>query len=57
MSISTTCKACGLELAAKDENELVSEVQAHLAEAHPGSHRPSREQVLSVIRARGARES
>lgn len=36
MAISTTCKACGIELTAKHENELVSEVQAHLAEAHPG---------------------
>ena len=54
MTISTTCKGCGLELTANDEDELVSEVQAHLAEAHPGGHAPSREQVLSVIRARDA---
>ncbi len=52
MTISTTCKGCGLELAGKDENELASKVQAHLTEAHPGGHTPSREQVLSVIRAR-----
>jgi predicted small metal-binding protein len=56
MTISTTCKGCGVELVATDEDELVSKVQAHLAEAHPGGHRPSREQVLSVIRARDARE-
>lgn len=57
MTISTTCTGCGLELTAKDENELISEIQTHLAEAHPRGHRPSREQVLSVIRARGTRES
>ena len=57
MTISTTCKGCGVELTAEDEDELVSAVQAHLAEAHPGGHSPSREQVLSVIRARGASES
>jgi len=56
MTISTTCKGCGLELSAPDEDALVSKVQAHLAEAHSGGHTPSREQVLSVIRARDTRE-
>ena len=53
MTITTTCKGCELELTAETEDELVSKVQAHLAEAHPGGHSPSREQVLAVIRARG----
>jgi len=53
MTISTTCKGCGLELSAEDEDELVPMVQAHIAEAHAGGHRPSEEQVRSVIRARG----
>jgi hypothetical protein len=57
MTITTTCKGRGAELAASNEEELVSVVQAHLIEAHPGDHSPSREQVLSVIRARGTRES
>jgi len=57
MTISTTCKGCGLELSADNEDELVSAVQTHLAEAHPGGHSPSREQVLAVIRSRDARES
>jgi hypothetical protein len=35
MTISTTCKGCGVELTAEDEDELVSAVQAHLAEATP----------------------
>ncbi|MEA2217885.1 MAG: hypothetical protein QOJ35_511 [Solirubrobacteraceae bacterium] len=56
MTISTTCKGCGVELTAADEDALVSELQAHLAEAHPGGHRPSHEQVLSVIRSRGTPE-
>ncbi len=33
MTVSTTCKGCGLELTADDENELISEVQVHLAES------------------------
>jgi predicted small metal-binding protein len=57
MTISTTCKGCGIELTAEDEDELVSEVQAHIADAHSAGHTPSREQVLSVIRTRGTRES
>jgi predicted small metal-binding protein len=57
MTISTTCKGCGVELTAKDEDELVSAVQAHIAELHSAGHTPSRDQVLSVIRARGTRES
>jgi len=57
MAISTTCKGCGLELTAEDEDALVSAVQAHLAEAHPGGHSPSPDQVRAVIRARAARES
>jgi predicted small metal-binding protein len=56
VSISTTCKGCGLVLTADDEDALVSKVQAHLAEAHPGGHSPSRDQVLSVIRARSVDE-
>jgi predicted small metal-binding protein len=57
MTISTTCKGCGLELTASNEDELVSEAQAHVAAVHAAGHRPPREQILAVIRARGARES
>jgi predicted small metal-binding protein len=55
--IATACKGCGLELSAETEDELVTEVQAHIAEAHAKGHSPSREQVLAVIRKRGAHES
>lgn len=57
VTISTTCKGCGLELTAKDEDQLVGAVQAHVAEVHATGHTPSREQILAVIRARGTRES
>ena len=56
MSVSTTCKGCGVALTADDEDALVTKVQAHLAEAHPGGHSPSREQVLAVLRTRDANE-
>ena len=55
--IAITCKGCGIELTADTEDALVSAVQAHIAEAHPHGHDPSREQVLSIIRKRGTRES
>jgi hypothetical protein len=57
VSISTTCKGCGVVLTAEDEDALVAGVQAHLAEAHPGGHSPSRDQVLAVIRSRDVDES
>ena len=57
VTISTTCKGCGLELTAADEDELVGAVQAHVADVHAAGHTPSREQVVAVIRARGTRES
>ena len=53
----THCKGCGVELVAEDEERLVELVQQHIAEAHPGGHSPTREQVLSVIRARSADDS
>jgi predicted small metal-binding protein len=52
MTISTICKACGTELHGADEGELVTAVQQHIAEAHDRGHRPSREQILAVIRRR-----
>ena len=54
MTISTTCKGCGLEFTGADEDDLVAQVQSHIAEAHAGGHAPSREQVLAVVRARAA---
>jgi predicted small metal-binding protein len=57
MTVQTTCKGCGAELTAEDEDKLVSLVQEHLAEAHPGGHSPSREQILAVLRTRGRSRS
>lgn len=48
--ISTTCKGCGLVFEAETEDELVTQVQAHIADAHAHGHTPTREQVLDVIR-------
>lgn len=53
MAMTTTCKGCARELNGETEDELVFAVQQHVAEAHAGSHTPSREQVLQVIRSRG----
>jgi hypothetical protein len=52
MTISTTCKGWGIEITGEDEDDLVAQVQRHLAAVHPSGHSPSREQVLAVIRAR-----
>ena len=55
--LAITCKGCGTELAAETEDKLVSRVQEHIAQEHPRGHDPSREQVLQIIRKRGAHES
>jgi predicted small metal-binding protein len=52
VAVSTTCKGCGIEFTAEDEDELATQVQAHIAEAHASGHAPTKEQVLAVIRAR-----
>jgi predicted small metal-binding protein len=52
VSTTTICKGCGVELTAETEDELVTKLQAHLAEAHPGAHSPTREQVIAVLRKR-----
>jgi hypothetical protein len=55
--ITIQCKGCGIDLSAATEEKLVTEVQSHVAQAHPGGHEPSREQVLAIIRKKGAHES
>ena len=55
MSLTTTCKGCGIELEGVDEDDLVIQVQRHLDEVHPG-HRPTRDQIRDVIRKRADRE-
>ena len=52
-----TCKGCGEELSASDEDALVTAVQEHIGAAHPRGHEPSREQIREITRKRGARES
>ena len=52
MDLTTTCKGCGVEFRAATEDELVDQVQAHIAERHARGHSPSREQVREVIRQR-----
>jgi predicted small metal-binding protein len=55
--LTIECKGCGTGLSAETEDELVTLVQGHIADAHPRGHDPSREQVLAIIRKRGADES
>jgi predicted small metal-binding protein len=52
--VKTTCKGCGIEFVAPDEEDLVTQVQAHVAAVHAHGHTPTREQVLAVIRKRSA---
>ena len=55
--LSISCKGCGIELSGETEDELVTAVQEHIAQEHARGHDPSREQVLAIIRKRGAHES
>jgi predicted small metal-binding protein len=50
--VVTKCKGCGIELVAPDEEQLIDEVQAHIAEAHPHGHAPTRDHIRAVIRSR-----
>jgi predicted small metal-binding protein len=52
MSITTTCKGCGMEFAAEDEDQLADKVLAHVKEVHQHGHTPTRERILTVIRKR-----
>ena len=54
MSVTATCKGCGVEFVGEDEEDLVTQVQVHIAEAHAHGHTPSRDQVREVIRMRRA---
>ena len=56
MTTKTTCKGCGIELTAPTEDELVTKVKAHIGEAHPHGHSPSRKHILAVIRKRDSNE-
>lgn len=46
-----------MELTAETEDELVTLVQAHIADVHAHGHTPTREQVIAVIRSREAKKT
>lgn len=50
MSVSTTCKGCGVEFTAQDGDGLADQMLEHINAAH--THSPTREQVLAIIRKR-----
>lgn len=52
VTYQTTCKGCGTEFVADTEDELITQVQAHISDRHARGHAPSREQVRAVLRAR-----
>jgi predicted small metal-binding protein len=55
-TVTTSCRGCGIEFSAPDDEGLADQVIAHIAEAHDRGHRPTVEQVLSIIRSRRDRE-
>lgn len=57
MALTTACRGCGVELTAETEDELVTLVQAHIADVHAHGHTPTREQVIAVIRSREAKKT
>lgn len=56
MSVSTTCKGCGVEFTAENEEGLADQVLAHIAEAHDHGHTPTRDQILAIIRKRNTKQ-
>lgn len=38
---------CGVDVKGETDDELVANVEAHVAEAHAGSDPPAREEILS----------
>jgi hypothetical protein len=49
MTISTTCKRCRELIVAEDEDDLVTQIQAHARDhgAARGKHVPSRDHILA----------
>ena len=56
MTVTTSCKGCGLQFTAEDDERLADLLVDHIAQAHAHGHAPTREQVLAVIRSRRVRE-
>ena len=60
MTLSLTCNRCHQPITGEDEDELVANVQEHVAahgRAHGMTHTPSREQVLRRLRKQQAKEA
>jgi hypothetical protein len=49
MTLSVTCPRCGAVITARDEDELVARVQAHVRDDHNAGHRPSRKHILARL--------
>ena len=49
MSVSFTCEHCGAHMAAADEDQLVTQVEAHVGDRHPAWSPVSREQVIAHL--------
>lgn len=50
-TVAMTCRHCGTEITADDEERLVEDVQHHVS-THDAGHIPSREHVLRRLRRR-----
>ena len=48
MTLSMSCRHCGTEVTAEDEDKLVTQVQTH-ARSHDGGPELSREHILSRL--------
>jgi uncharacterized C2H2 Zn-finger protein len=53
MTISLTCPRCDAVITARDEDELVVRVQAHVRDAHDAGHCPSRKHILARLQRQG----
>lgn len=58
MVLSLTCKRCQQEITGTDEDDLVTNIQAHVAghsQEHQRAHHVSREHVLRRLRRQEAK--
>lgn len=54
MTISLICKRCKEPITAENEDDIISQVEAHARDhgGARGTHRPSRERILAHLRQR-----
>ena len=60
MVLSLTCKRCQQEITGTDEDDLVANIQAHVAghsQEHERAHHVSREHVLRRLRRQEAKHA